>query len=260
MKEADDNTVPGSVDSGAPLSPHHNLDEEQGVAMDPKVHETDEEIPELSMPMTLGLLVVVTVLVAVTAEFLVSSIDGLASGGGISKEFIGLILLPIVGNAAEHVTAVTVSVKDKLTLSLGVAVGSSIVSSFFPPRRYAINPHLANRVVRNPIHRRPWVDHRSPGHHALRSVRVDHTLLRRVDGQLRRSRRQVKLAGRNDPGLFVRPNPSCCFSSGADVKHVGVQICYNRGRVLVLPWNAADWTPDLHGVTFGQVCTSLPFH
>jgi calcium/proton exchanger cax len=40
-----------------------------------------------------------------------------------------VILLPIVGNAAEHATAVSVSVKDKLTLSLGVAVGSSIVSS-----------------------------------------------------------------------------------------------------------------------------------
>jgi calcium/proton exchanger cax len=49
---------------------------------------------------------------------------------GISKEFVGIILLPIAGNAAEHVTAVTVSVKDKLTLSLGVAVGSSIVSDF----------------------------------------------------------------------------------------------------------------------------------
>ena len=92
------------------------------------VDDEDEEIPELSLSVTIGLLVVVTVFVAVTAEWLVDSIDGLASGGGISKEFIGLILLPIVGNAAEHVTAVTVSVKDKLTLSLGVAVGSSIVS------------------------------------------------------------------------------------------------------------------------------------
>lgn len=68
-------------------------------------------------------------MVAVTAEFLVDSIDGLTSSGSINKEFVGVILLPIVGNAAEHVTAVTVSVKDKLTLSLGVAVGSSIVSS-----------------------------------------------------------------------------------------------------------------------------------
>jgi Ca2+:H+ antiporter len=69
-------------------------------------------------------------LVAVTAEFLVDSIDGLTATGSISKEFVGVILLPIVGNAAEHVTAVTSSVKDKLTLSLSVAVGSSIVSSF----------------------------------------------------------------------------------------------------------------------------------
>jgi calcium/proton exchanger cax len=52
----------------------------------------------------------------------------MTDGGGISKEFVGIILLPIAGNAAEHVTAVTVSVKDKLSLSLGVAVGSSIVS------------------------------------------------------------------------------------------------------------------------------------
>lgn len=65
---------------------------------------------------------------AVTAEFLVDSIDGMTNSGGISKEFVGVILLPIVGNAAEHATAVTVSVKDKLNLSLGVAVGSSIVS------------------------------------------------------------------------------------------------------------------------------------
>jgi Ca2+:H+ antiporter len=65
--------------------------------------------------------------VAVTAEFLVDSINGMTESGKIGKEFVGVILLPIVGNAAEHVTAVTVSVKDKLTLSLGVAVGSSIV-------------------------------------------------------------------------------------------------------------------------------------
>jgi len=69
--------------------------------------------------------------VAITAEWLVDSIDGLAEGGVISKEFIGVILLPIVGNAAEHVTAVAVSVKDKLTLSLGVAVGSSIQIALF---------------------------------------------------------------------------------------------------------------------------------
>ncbi|KAH9994793.1 Sodium/calcium exchanger protein-domain-containing protein [Russula vinacea] len=93
--------------------------------------EEEAEGPEMCLQMTISLLAVVTVLVAVTAEFLVDSIDGLTSSGHISKGFVGLILLPIVGNAAEHVTAVTVSVKDKITLSLGVAVGSSIQIALF---------------------------------------------------------------------------------------------------------------------------------
>jgi Ca2+:H+ antiporter len=133
----EDGTSEGPADSSAHIVPRQtdrdagpSTDEERPGAPAAEDDEADEEIPELSIPMTLGLLGVVTVLVAITAEWLVDSIDGLASGGGISKEFIGLILLPIVGNAAEHATAVTVSVKDKLTLSLGVAVGSSIVSSF----------------------------------------------------------------------------------------------------------------------------------
>ncbi|KAF9652089.1 calcium/proton exchanger [Thelephora ganbajun] len=86
----------------------------------------DERIPELSLPMALALLVLITVLVAVTAEGLVQSIEGLASGGVVSKEFIGLVLLPIVGNAAECAAAVTVSVQDKLASSLVATVGSSI--------------------------------------------------------------------------------------------------------------------------------------
>lgn len=56
----------------------------------------------------------------------VDSIDGLTANGGISDYFVGLILLPIVGNAAEHATAVTVACKDKMDLAIGVAVGSSM--------------------------------------------------------------------------------------------------------------------------------------
>lgn len=46
--------------------------------------------------------------------------------GDIGETFVGLILLPIVGNAAEHATAVTVACKDKMDLAIGVAVGSSM--------------------------------------------------------------------------------------------------------------------------------------
>ncbi|KAH9003009.1 calcium/proton exchanger [Lactarius hatsudake] len=116
----------GAISSGpVPSSPPPH-DAEAGLA-----EEEEEEKPQMSSQMAIALLVVVTVIVAITAEFLVGSIDGLTEGGQISKEFVGLILLPIVGNAAEHVTAVTVSVKNKLTLSLGVAVGSSIQIALF---------------------------------------------------------------------------------------------------------------------------------
>ncbi|OJA13175.1 hypothetical protein AZE42_12149 [Rhizopogon vesiculosus] len=93
--------------------------------------KSEAEEPLMSVVACLWLLVIVTMLVAVTAEFLIDSIDGLTASEAISKEFVGVILLPIVSNAAGHVTTVTISVKDKLTLSLGVAVGSSIQIALF---------------------------------------------------------------------------------------------------------------------------------
>ncbi|KAG8533838.1 uncharacterized protein KY384_001579 [Bacidia gigantensis] len=77
------------------------------------------------------LLVISTGLVAVCAEFLVASIDHLVDNTSVSQAFIGLIILPIVGNAAEHVTAVTVASKNKMDLAIGVAVGSSIQIALF---------------------------------------------------------------------------------------------------------------------------------
>ncbi|KAF9639878.1 Sodium/calcium exchanger membrane region [Lasiodiplodia theobromae] len=71
-------------------------------------------------------LAISTVLVAFCSEFMVDNISSVAGDGkGLSETFLGLILLPIVGNAAEHATAVTVAMKDKMDLSIGVAVGSS---------------------------------------------------------------------------------------------------------------------------------------
>ncbi|WWC89569.1 calcium/proton exchanger [Kwoniella dendrophila CBS 6074] len=94
--------------------------------------EDDEETPQMNVISTILLMVLITVLVGVTAEFLVDSINGLVeSHPSLSAEWVGLILLPIVGNAAEHFTAVSVSVKDKLDLSISVAVGSSIQIALF---------------------------------------------------------------------------------------------------------------------------------
>jgi Ca2+:H+ antiporter len=94
---------------------------------DEEEEEEDEfETPSLSVIGALVTLAISTTLVAFCSEFMVSSINGLTATGGVSTTFVGLILLPIVGNAAEHATAVTVAMKDKMDLSIGVAVGSSM--------------------------------------------------------------------------------------------------------------------------------------
>ncbi|KAJ2903093.1 hypothetical protein MKZ38_010431 [Zalerion maritima] len=85
--------------------------------------------------MTRGAAVVVlllsTALVAICAEFLVDSIEAVVESSSMGEIFIGLIILPIVGNAAEHVTAVAVAMKNKMDLSIGVAIGSSIQIALF---------------------------------------------------------------------------------------------------------------------------------
>jgi Ca2+:H+ antiporter len=70
-------------------------------------------------------LAVVTILISMLSDFLVDSIRGTAVAWGIPEIFIGVILVPIVGNAAEHWTALSAAYKSKMDLALGVAVGSS---------------------------------------------------------------------------------------------------------------------------------------
>ncbi|EED21985.1 conserved hypothetical protein [Talaromyces stipitatus ATCC 10500] len=89
--------------------------------------EEEKEVPQLHFYVAILTLVISTVLVALCAEYMVDAISAVTSGSNsISQTFVGLILLPIVGNAAEHATAVTVAVKDKMDLAIGVAVGSSM--------------------------------------------------------------------------------------------------------------------------------------
>jgi Ca2+:H+ antiporter len=94
--------------------------------------EDAEEEEHILPPVAAGVaLVVVTILVAVCAEYLVGSIDTIVQRAHISETFVGLILLPIVGNAAEHVTAVIVAYKNKMDLAVNVAIGSSLQIALF---------------------------------------------------------------------------------------------------------------------------------
>lgn len=120
--------IPGNAEEGS----SNNEKMRKMLNQNPQGEEEDEgEEPQLSFGVAMGTLVGSTVLIAFCAEFLVDSIDYVTTQGGISEEFLGLILLPIVGNAAEHATAVTVAIKDKMDLAIGVAVGSSMQVALF---------------------------------------------------------------------------------------------------------------------------------
>lgn len=93
--------------------------------------ELQEDWPTISAATAAGLLFAVTLTVSLSSECLVGSIEGLSTNSGIPPNFIGVILLPIVGNAAEHATAVTVAVKNKPDLTMGVAIGSSTQIAMF---------------------------------------------------------------------------------------------------------------------------------
>lgn len=91
----------------------------------------DDSHGEVNLPLWIGVLLACTLLVAVESEFLVSTLETATEQLGLTALFTGVILVPIIGNAAEHATAVTVAMKDKMDLSVSVALGSSLQIALF---------------------------------------------------------------------------------------------------------------------------------
>ena len=104
-----------------------------GVAENEEIEASSSEEPHkpVNLPFWIGVLLVVTLAVAVESELLVGSLEEATSQLGLTSLFTGVILLPIIGNAAEHFTAVTVAMKNKMDLSVSVAVGSSMQIALF---------------------------------------------------------------------------------------------------------------------------------
>ena len=96
------------------------------------------------------LLAAAGIAVGVMSEILVGSIEETAESVGLSQFFIGIIIVAIVGNAAEHWVAVYVAAKDKMDLAINIAIGSSaqvalfvgpllvVLSFFFGPKPLAL--------------------------------------------------------------------------------------------------------------------------
>jgi Ca2+:H+ antiporter len=130
--------------------------------------EESEGTAKWSLKKAIAILVVSTVLIAIESEFLVNGIEPITESLGWSQFFVGIILIPVIGNAAEHTTAIVMARKDKMDVALEIAVGSSLqiilfvapvlifLSLLFKPMSIVFNPFelialiasvlIANRV------------------------------------------------------------------------------------------------------------------
>ncbi|MDO5519037.1 MAG: calcium/proton exchanger [bacterium] len=87
---------------------------------------SEEGTAKWSLKKAIAVLVAATVLIAIESEFLVGGIESITESLGWSEFFVGIILIPIIGNAAEHSTAIVMARKDKMDVALEIALGSSL--------------------------------------------------------------------------------------------------------------------------------------
>jgi len=85
-----------------------------------------ESPPHWSLRKAVIVLIAAAATIGVLSEFLVGSTEEAVQSLGLSEFFVGLILIPIIGNAAEHSSAVLMAMKNRMDLAVGIAVGSSI--------------------------------------------------------------------------------------------------------------------------------------
>lgn len=93
--------------------------------------EAGEHGPSWSRAKSIAVLTVATALIAWVSEMLVGSVEAAAHTFGMTNLFVGVIVVAVVGNAAEHSTAILMALKNRMDLSLGIAIGSSIQIALF---------------------------------------------------------------------------------------------------------------------------------
>ncbi|XP_058191976.1 vacuolar cation/proton exchanger 2-like isoform X1 [Rhododendron vialii] len=90
-----------------------------------------EEVADITQWEAIGWLSILTLWVSILSGYLVDTLQGASDSWNMPVSFISVIVLPIVGNAAEHASAIMFAMKDKLDITLGVAIGSSTQISMF---------------------------------------------------------------------------------------------------------------------------------
>ena len=129
----------------------------------------EETMAEMSLPASVAMLIISTICIAVISEIFVGTIEPMADSAGLSRTFVGIILVPIIGNAAEHSSAIIMAMKNKMNAAVEISLGSSLqiilfvvpvlilLSLFFEPMSIVFTPFelvavtasvlIANRVA-----------------------------------------------------------------------------------------------------------------
>jgi Ca2+:H+ antiporter len=88
--------------------------------------EESGEEPKWNLKVSIIMLVVSTIFIAILSEFFVGAVEPMTEQVGLPMTFVGIILVPIIGNAAEHSTAIIMALKNKMSVSIEIALGSSL--------------------------------------------------------------------------------------------------------------------------------------
>ena len=94
-------------------------------------HSAFEGRPKSSLWLSIGLLLLSTAGVVVMSELLITNVEPVIESWGITELFLGVILVPIVGNVAEHFVGVQAAHRNQMDLSIGIAVGSTLQMALF---------------------------------------------------------------------------------------------------------------------------------
>jgi Ca2+:H+ antiporter len=110
-------------------------EQEQGLAAAVGAERTAIEVEQHHQPWSVKrsvlTLLIATAFVALISEFLVGAVEGARETLGLTEVFVGVIIVAIIGNAAEHSSAILMAIRNKMDLSIGIAVGSSLQIALF---------------------------------------------------------------------------------------------------------------------------------
>lgn len=98
---------------------------------DEPANDQEHHEAKRTMSMAVGLLLVATIFIAWLSEILVGAVEPVVESLGITEFFLGIIIVPLVGNVAEHLVGVQAAVKNRMDLSLAISLGSSMQIALF---------------------------------------------------------------------------------------------------------------------------------